>query len=659
MPTRATACLAALLAPAAHALQPPAQPPTTVRFEQLPPQVQLGLRVAALQSGLPVAPVVVIVPDASSFLEQLARWSPTLRYPILIDDGSPIAREDIARFVRAFAPQRVLLWRAVEPDPPAASRARILDAVARAWDAPDPVADWHALIAHWMNHKHTPFGVVVAHESDASWPAAAALAAGRAQPILWIEPPDRETIYASRPDRVDRFLDQLASELDALKIPWRDLPDALDAVTLCLNTNPRFQARPDNDRDMIALTDQVGRLGSTAEPGPRWGWSGQIFGTHAQSLYRAMCALFLYPAPHSGRAWLFDGYRDQGAFRDYDATTAASLLSNAGWNTRLLDAPRAGRDDWLRETQRGIDADLVLVNTSGNWDFFDLHPGQCRPTDIPTLARPAAVYFVHSWSFQVGPRRDSIAGRWLEHGAYAYVGSVQEPFLQAFVPTPDFVSRLLSPAPWAASARWEVGPFSKPWRVAIFGDPLLTISPRPPAADIPELPDAADLDQSMRDALSRGRFAEALALLATLGRDADAARLAAALLRDRPDALTPPAAHAALMPLFRTGDIETMLRLAARLGPDPASTTIDDPVALDALWHAATPRLPTITDHSLLYLLRRNIRLEQAARDAAVLLPAWQRVFGRGSVQPLIAELRDRVTRPEIRRELDALSPPR
>ncbi|MBM4107855.1 MAG: hypothetical protein FJ255_03445 [Phycisphaerae bacterium] len=633
--------------------QPP-EPAAVVRFDQLPPQVQLGLRVVAVQSALPVAPVVVIVPDAASYVERLAGWTREARYPILIDDGTPLAKEDVARFVRAFAPERVLLWSGASKDAEGERRGRVLAAVAAAWGAPPQADTWEALIGHWMAGKHTPFGVVVAHESDPSWTAAAALAAGRGQPVVWVEPPDRGTTGWSKPDRVDRFLEDLAAQLDGLKLPWRDLADAIEGVTLCLNTSPKVQASPASDREMIALTDQVGRLGSTGAPGPRWGWGGQVFGTAAQSAYRAMCALFLHPAPDAGRAWLFDGYRDQGTFAAFDATAAGDALTKAGWSAHVLDAPRSSREDWMRQVERGVNADLVMVNTSGNWDFFDLQPGQCRPTEVPTLGRPAMVHFVHSWSFQVGSRRDAIAGRWLEHGAYAYAGSVQEPFLQAFVPTPDVAQRMLSAAPWGASVRWEAGPFSKPWRIAVFGDPLITWSKRPPAATL-DLPGATDLGQTMRHALGEQRFAEALPLLAALGRDGDVAKLAAALLRDRPEALTPTAAAACMMPLFRVGDVETMLKVAVRLGPDPATVVIDNPVALDALWHVAAPRLPTAADHALLYLLRNNIRLEQAGRDVTPLIGAWERVFGRGSGQSMVREVRDKVTRPEIRRELDSL----
>lgn len=644
-----------VIGPAGARSQPPAaEPQPVVRFDQLPPQVQLGLRVGAVQVSMPVARVVVIVPDTASYIDRLAGWSRECRYPVLIDDGTPLAREDIARFVRAFGPERVLLWSGSSKDAEGERRGRVLAAAAAAWGAPPGTSSWEGLIEHWTQGKHTPFGVVVAHESDAAWTAAAALAAARGQPILWIEPPDRSTTDWSRPERVDLFVEELSTGLEALKLPWRDLGDAIDGVTLCLNTSPKFQARPESDREMIALTDQVGRQGSTGAPGPRWGWAGQIFGTHAQSAYRAMCALFLHPTPDEGRAWLFDGYKDLGAFAAYDATAAGESLVKAGWTTLVLDAPRSSREDWMRQTERGVDADLVMVNTSGNWDFFDLAPGQCRPTEVPTLTRPAMVHFVHSWSFQVGSRRDAIGGRWLEHGAYAYVGSVQEPFLQAFVPTPEVAARMLSIAPWGASVRWEAGPFSKPWRVAVFGDPLITWSRRPPAAAL-ELPDAIDVEERMRQALAERRFGEALSMLAVLGRDGDIAKLAVALLRDRPEALTPQAAAACLMPLFRVGDIESMLKVAVRLGPDPATVTVENPVARDALWHAAAPRLPTSADHGLLYLLRNNVRVEQAGRDVTALLGAWERVFGRGSGQSMVQEIKGRVTRPEIRKELDAI----
>lgn len=651
------------LAALAHAQpQPPAGQPSSVqmRFDELPVQLQLGVRVAAVQQGVPVAPVVVVVPDDRSYAAALALWSPQRRFPVLIDDGTPTASEDIARFVRAFRPDRVLLWSAPGGEgnlPEDQVRAAAERLAAGAVGLDQQPADAPALIKHLQAINHTPFGVVVTHESDSAWVAAVALAAARAQPILWIEPPARDATAWIMPDAADRFLGSLESGVKALGLPWDATGDALESVTICLNTPGKVQAKPDSDKEMVALTDAVGRSGRMRDLGQRWAWSGHILGSRSAAAYRAMCALFVHPEPASGRAWLFDGYRDQGAFTAFDATKAADVLRQSGWNATLFDAPTQGDDDWLRTTTVGIDADLVMVNTSGNWDFFDLNPGRCRPVDVPTLARPAAVYFVHSWSAQVGPRRDSISGRWLEHGAYAYVGSVQEPFLQAFMPTPAMAARMLSGAPWAASARIDAGEFDKPWRVAVFGDPLLTFSPRAPrSAQAPELDGATDLAEAFRKALQDEKFETALRTLALLGRDGDAAKLARALLADKPDAITPPAAAAALMPLFRTGDADSMLRIALKLHADPGSARIENPSARDALWHAVHVRASSITDQPTLYLLRTNIRFEHPARDLSALAPAWANAFGRPGVVSMLQDLRDggRITG-GARKELDSL----
>src|SRR5204862_39496 len=83
------------------------------------------LRADSLRRGIPVIPVVAIVPDAASYVQAISTWSVSGpftaagtgsvgkgRFPVLIDDGSWRAREDIARFVRAFSPAKVVRWAA-------------------------------------------------------------------------------------------------------------------------------------------------------------------------------------------------------------------------------------------------------------------------------------------------------------------------------------------------------------------------------------------------------------------------------------------------------------------------------------------------------------------------------------------------------------------
>src|SRR5262249_32291714 len=151
-------------------------------------------------------------------------------------------------------------------------------------------------------------------------------------------------------------------------------------------------------------------------------WCGQIFGNPEQSCYRAMCSLFLT----SHKAWVFDGYGTGKPWSDYDGTAAGENLRKVGLTVEVLDTPRQGARDWRLRAARAVDADLILINSSGNPDFFNLEPGQCKPGDIPFLEIPAALHMVHSWSVEFPKNRDTVGGRWFERGVFAYAGSVHE-----------------------------------------------------------------------------------------------------------------------------------------------------------------------------------------------------------------------------------------
>lgn len=80
------------------------------RWASLLPAQRLGARVRAMEHAWSALPVVVVVRDERSYVEAIGRWTPAVRYPVLLDDGRPASREAIARFVRAYRPERVVLW---------------------------------------------------------------------------------------------------------------------------------------------------------------------------------------------------------------------------------------------------------------------------------------------------------------------------------------------------------------------------------------------------------------------------------------------------------------------------------------------------------------------------------------------------------------------
>jgi hypothetical protein len=294
-----------------------------------------------------------------------------------------------------------------------------------------------------------------------------------------------------------------------------------------------------------------------------------------------MCSLFL----GGDRAWLFDGYPDDGVWKQFDVTTAAGVLREGGWRPVVTDTPTQSDADWRTRSQAGLDAELIMVNTKGNRDRFQLDPGWVLSRDVPTLDRPAAIHFVHSWSASRPASRSTIAGRFIEHGAYAYAGSVFEPYLSAFVPTPAVAQRLTAGVNFGAAVRAESG---KPWRINCFGDPLLTL--RRPAeggrranADAMPIGDFTEALTAMRKALLNREFGSGFRLAKMLGRDRDTTRLAEALLRDQPDSFGNDVARAAIMPLFREGRYDLVMQAVQRAAPNDLVNT----PAGDAVWHAA------------------------------------------------------------------------
>lgn len=610
--------------------------PTPFDASKLPPPVLLGARIEAIRRRIPVVDQVVIVPSKEAYVDALSRWRVDARFPVLIDDGSIVARENIARFVRAFAPSKVLRWEGentVWAQSVEAQRNLMGGAIARAWG----VETYSELPSAFRELTFIPPGVVLMSESDPAWTGGLALAIGRGQIPLWLTRDTDQLSTELSGEISQQTLEDLRSlierELDRLGLPWRGLGDAIDAITIALNmparvsqSNPPPGAQPTDDEPAngpaLALTDLVGRHPS----GERFAWAGILLGNEHEAAYRAMCALFLQPT----RAWLFNGYKAEGAFANYSLAPTRQQLDDAGLVPTIDDAPFSGIQHWRRRLVRGVDAGFVHVNTSGMRRVFNLNPGQGNAGDIPILTTPAFVHFIHSFSAQDLSDRNSIARRWLENGAYAYVGSVDEPFLTAFHTPEVFIARLRSFAPLGAAARMDTSP---PWKINIYGDPLFTMGPRADrGATGPELPDAVDLDDTMRDALRERRFPDAARALLALGRDADLARLYKAATRADDAEIDPEFAELALSSLWRTGEREALLDAARRVEPQRMSNS---PLQ-DMLWHALAPTLSVIAPTpEVSAALRDNVRtwnivpdVEKAAMATSVAdSPAAARAF--------------------------------
>ncbi len=597
------------------------------RLSTLPahPSITLGRRAEALRGARPVQRTVIIVNSAHAAMSAIGGWRPGLLYPVLIDDGSERAAADIARFISAFEPEDIRL--AFGEEMPAPTRDELAATLAKTWNTQD--AD--ALPDAFAGAKWTPPGVVVTDADHDSAIAALALASGRGQPIIWTTTPERGGDGILPDTHRDALLEAIGEGVRALPYTWDQIADEIDAVTLCLSTDARVQEL--GGKTTLALTDVVGRDGR----GQRWAYAGWLRGNAAESLYDAMCALFIIdPGPF----WVYDGY-EQGFAAPYSCKDIGRVLNGAGLPLQVTLPPTNLPDAWRVRTRLPLKSGFVHVNSSGDPRRFQLGElaKRCYGSDVPTLTRPAIVHFIHSFSAQQPARGETIASRWLDEGAFVYLGSVDEPMLGAFLPAMGVIPRMLSGAAFGAAVRRdEIGP----WRTQVMGDPLVTISkavpPEPQSPrDFSALP---TLEDRMREAAGARDLGGALRALIMLGRAEQArAILKAAITDTSPEA--PPidqtvALYGTLL-AHASGDAELMVDMAKRL----PSTHWEDARHSARLWRTLRHTLRDgNADESTLLLLINAKRPESAADDAQALLPSLTKLLPRDRVNGILDDLR-------------------
>jgi hypothetical protein len=291
----------------------------------------------------------------------------------------------------------------------------------------------------------------------------------------------------------------------------------------------------------------------------------------------------------------------------------------------------------------GFDCDVLFLNSSGNSDFFELGtPGKtpmkerAAPGDIPILSKPLVLHMIHSWSLTAPMSHASIGGRWLESGVYAYVGSVQEPYLPAFSPPAEIMARCVNFVPYLIASRvWE-GPFALPWRVATLGDPFMLIqapksfTPSARKAPPPPVPGQEEvlanckklLVQSKEDKEGTASIA-ALRELIQLGEDKSATQFWSLCAVK---SFAPRVAPFALEPLFRQRNAEQFLT-AYRMVDQPT------PRANDMLWQLWGDQLVEINDGDTILLFQKAVRSPWAVNDWRRLMPALSRIMSVDSAR--------------------------
>lgn len=579
--------------------------------ESAEPIRRAGLSSALIERTTRVVPVVAIVDSPGAYLDAIGAWEAPIRFPVLYDDGSARSREDIARFIRAFKPERVI--RATGPTgsswskDPDERREAIESAMTRSLS--DRATSWSDELDTMKDSGLIAPGVVAIDPSDPLWAGGLALAAARYQRLVFVDAPGKPNsdLDPKAADILARTIERALKDAD---LSYTEIGDDIDAVTLAIQMSVRIKTGPDT-HDIVATTDRIGRA-DTNGSGPRWGYATQLFGNTSSGVYQAMCAIFL----PIDSAWIWDGYQNTGDWAKYDGTLASQYLNSAGFQTDLHDEPRNTSANFKLNSAVPLNSSLLLMNSKGSKAYYDLpgiHEGAGSPGDLPILNIPASLHMVHSFSLAqpVSPR--TVGGRWLERGVYLYAGSTDEPYLNGFVPTPDVTRRLLGQLTFASAVRYDGA--NPVWKIVVLGDALKTFGPVPePDPELLDILSVAgdNLDDRAKSRLTSEDFEGAVLDLITLGRDDDVARLSRALLKDRPESITDPLALGAINAALRAGDHELVLDLFETLDPDSRK----DRIALDSLWLAARSRIARLNDQRALTLLRTHLRQSQEVQDA-------------------------------------------
>ena len=423
---------------------------------------------------------VCLVPDLATFFEAIAAWDRDHFYPILIEDT-----ESTLRFLRAFHPSRIVRIAATpRPITPGQTWSAANAGIRASWREADSVAraDEPPLVVRPPDSLGlTPPGLVLSDPKAPMLAGAVALAAGRFQPLVRLESsqPFGQTLSLDE----FRAFDQGVTDAVARVTPsYGGLGDDCDFLTVAGDYPYRYR---DAKGDVEAVDDALAR----GEGGNRWAYAGRLLGDPKQSVYRAMCSLFLQP----DSATLFNGYdKSTEPWATY-STRGASLRLSGTMSTKNHGGPQDGTvAGWLAAFDPENRSSLVWVNSHGSPTIFHLQDVEACTADIPRTV-PSAVVMIHSFSAANPTDPGTIAGRWLANGAFVYFGSINEPFLQAFRTPTLVVDLLVEHLPLVAVLRnTAVEPYGGPWRLEYLGDPLFRLKPHrfgvlhPPASQSPD-----------------------------------------------------------------------------------------------------------------------------------------------------------------------------
>lgn len=424
---------------------------------------------------------VLLVPNESSFIAAINNWPDDRFYPILIEDAwfAPM-------FIRAYKPKQVVRWSLPLTNTTQKNNTSDTDKLIQTNLA--NTIEKHNQSIQRRDTKIPPPGLVVIDTTSTLRCAGLALALGRNQPAFISQSPWKHSRIIKSSE-----LAMTNQKIMPMMMYWMlPQPDSWCALTLAIDLPYRYKFnkiefdklhnslkkvwnKPNGVpglQNLFATDDFLGRTPNST----RLAVVGRLTGNPTQSIYQAMCSLFLQPS----NILLFDNYSSKtNFFGQYKLHHTANILSKTH-NTKLVEKELVLPAMLRKLTRPHSPYDMLWLNSSGGGYYFNLaKQAHGHPDDIP-LNTPASYYVIHSGSAVDPYNPHTIAGRAILGGAFWYFGSMSEPFLMAFMRPTGMAHKTLAQTPLAFTTRQlPHNPIYYPWKLFVVGDPLYTIRKQP------------------------------------------------------------------------------------------------------------------------------------------------------------------------------------
>jgi tetratricopeptide (TPR) repeat protein len=415
-----------------------------------------------------VLDVIYVVPDTATFLYYVSLWDDETYFPVLVNSGSEQDRRLIQRFAASFKPSRIIV--APARGDVKADEATAMRAVLASWNDNDLPAQGEVkpddLKRALEKMGLAPMGIVFADSAaDGLLAGGVALAAGRFEPLDFFHSDDAVSTVIKWKD-AEKLRAEIADKIERWGYEYRHPFDDVDFVTFACAMPMKYEAQ---DWHEYNVDDFVTRR----EDEVRYAYPGRLMEGITRANYMAMCALFLQPA----RALFFNTYDPKReGFSEYKTGAAAVTMKD------LMPVDHVGGADanikrWRELMGRVNPYGYLHINSSGEKDAWSVAGGLGKLEDIPADSVPCVVQMTHSYSAAAPWDVKTIAGRWLNAGAYIYFGSNHEPFLFGFRTPVRIMAAIKDGEPLSSAFRPGFGErFWIPWRLCFMGDPMFVLT---------------------------------------------------------------------------------------------------------------------------------------------------------------------------------------